>query len=451
MTKALLLIGDDLRINDNPALLNAMQNNDEILVIYIYNQDYAGRPLGAASKVFLHHSLVSFCKLLKDSYNIDLLITKGNISDVLQDVCNNYQFDEFYFNESYVKTYNDTLFDAKKFLSDKFKIQCNHFKAQTLFSYGSIKNGSGEDFKVFTPFWKACLKNIDKIGATLLATHGNFARQAKVEIKSLNIKDLGLLPTNQGNWHKEIAAHWTFDYKVIENNIDDFINHKTKDYANNRNLTYIDGCSRLSPYFRFGLVSPRYVFNKVLASDSTSDQFLAELGWREFAYHVAFVNPNLYQQELKTHFANFKWEEKGENLKAWQDGQTGFEIVDAGMKELYATGQMHNRVRMITASFLIKDLLIDWKLGEQYFWNTLVDACPVVNPFSWQWVFGSGYDASPYFRIFNPDTQRERFDPDFKYCKKWLGEKYFDNLNMRIVNHSIQRDKAQRLYSLIQQ
>ncbi len=455
--KAFVLIGDDLRLSDNPALSEAIklcgQSGAELAVIYNYQSNYTGRELGGAAKVFLHHCLKAFAAELKARLDIELYIFNLDIDTLISKLFIQHGFDAIFYNRPYIKHHRVKIEAALAKARQSKNLECFNYKAQTLFEYGLIKTGSGEDFKVFTPFWKACLKSQHAIGNTIAAPDKASINHAHIEGENLknhqNLDTLELLPFNQGNWHKNLASYWSFDYAELNAKIEDFIENKLQDYKENRNLTYIKGCSNLSPYVRFGFVSVREVFNRVMQSDKISDQYLAELGWREFACHVAFANDHLQNQELRQNFATFRWEQNFEHLKAWQKGVTGFEIVDAGMKELYATGQMHNRVRMISASFLVKDLLINWRAGEEYFWDTLVDACPAVNPFSWQWVFGSGYDAAPYFRIFNPDTQRERFDPNFEYCKKWLGKNFALGGDARIVSHEIQRDKANRLYALI--
>ncbi len=258
------------------------------------------------------------------------------------------------------------------------------------------------------------------------------------------LENLNLLPTKENEWHESLLANWTFSHQEVEANFIEFVDHKLQDYKEDRNIPSKNGNSSISPYLRFGVLSPRTCF--YIASFATKEnnhQFVLELLWREFAYHVMFYNQNIETEELRPEYKDFKWQNDVALLKKWQKGETGFDLVDSGMKELWRTGVMHNRVRMVVASFLIKDLLIDWRLGEQWFWDTLVDADPAINPFSWQWVFGSGFDAAPYFRIFNPDSQREKFDPDGHYCNKWLPK---GGRGQKIVDHKKQRAIALERY-----
>jgi deoxyribodipyrimidine photo-lyase len=269
-----------------------------------------------------------------------------------------------------------------------------------------------------------------------------------IEIASLKIDDLNLLPVNQGDWHIKLAKFHIFDYDVIEQSFDNFINSKLKLYEQDRNNLESNSNAIISHYLRFGILSPRVCFHKALLSTGGANQFLLELLWREFAYYTLFFNKNIAKDEIKQPYSKFHWDNNSSFIEKWKKSQTGYDIVDAAMNELYTTGLMHGRARMITASFFIKDLLCDWRLGEEWFWDTLVDADPAINPFSWQWVFGSGLDAAPYFRIFNPQTQAQRFDPNLSYRKKWLNLPTYNHYN-QIISHEIQRDIAMQRYKKI--
>jgi deoxyribodipyrimidine photo-lyase len=431
MTKtAIVLFCDDFRVKDNPALFHACQNFENIIPVFIYNENYQGRKIGAAQKVFLHHALKNFDKLLEKEYGAKLILKQGNEIDELLKINELQNFDAIYFNNSYSKNQIETENLIKKQFAKK---EVNSFKAKILFEPNDIKNGSGQVFKVFTPFSKECLKNIDKIGDFLKAP-SSFKSSHK--IKSLKIEDLNLLPKDEGNWHEKMIANWEFNYDKIDEKISDFLQNKLKNYHEDRNMAAKSANSGISPYFRFGMVSPRIVVLAALNYDH-HQQFVLEILWREFAYHTAFVNPEIANKEIKPQYSEFSWKNDQKMLKKWQKGETGFDIVDAGMKELWAVGIMHNRVRMIVASFLIKDLFINWRIGEQYFFDCLVDGDTIVNAFSWQWVFGSGLDAAPYFRVFNPQLQQERFDPKGEYCQRWLGSRI---MVPKIVDHSTQRD-----------
>ena len=435
---AIVLFSDDFRVKDNPALYHAVKNYDNIIPLYIYEDNYLGRQLGSASKVFLYQVLINFNALLKQEYDISLILKAGNLIDAIKEVFTQIPIDAIYFNASYTLT----QIQLQNKIKEGFKkLDVQSFKAKLLFDPWEIKPASGgELYKVFTPFSKECLGNINLIGEP-------YPKPKKIKslhnVESLNVEDLNLLPTKEGKWFENVLKNWTFSYEEIEKNFAEFIDNRLKNYKEDRNIPSKNGNSRISPYLRFGMLSPRICFNVASIHFGTDNQFISELLWREFAYHVMFYNQHLATQELKHEYKSYKWDNSQVLLQKWQKGQTGFDIVDAGMTELWRTGFMHGRVRMIVASFLMKDLLIDWRLGEQWFWNTLVDADPAINTFSWQWVFGSGFDAAPYFRIFNPDLQKEKFDPDNSYCKQWLPK---DWSLERIVSHDIQRKTTLERY-----
>jgi deoxyribodipyrimidine photo-lyase len=434
---AIVLFSDDFRIKDNPALHFACKNYGNIIPLYIHNECYLGRTIGGASKVFLYGVLESFNVLLHKEYSINLVIKSGNVIDELKIIIS--QADAIYFNSSYTQTQIQT----EQTIKETFHyLDVQSFKAKVLFHPWEISPLSGGEFyRVFTPFSKECLKNINLIGEPL-------PQPTEVKsvhsIASLQVEDLNLLPKNEGKWFEALLQYWEFSYEKIEENFGKFLDDKLNFYSANRNTPSKQGTAGISPYLRFGMLSPRLCFHATTFATPIQDhQFILELLWREFAYHVMFYNQNIATQELKPAYKNFKWQHPSEFLTKWQEGETGYNMVDAGMKELYATGTMHNRVRMVAASFLTKDLLINWKDGEQWFWNTLVDADPAINPFSWQWVFGSGFDAAPYFRIFNPESQQEKFDPENSYCKKWLKN---TKRPSKIVDHSFQRKFTLEIY-----
>lgn len=430
-TNAIILFSDDFRIKDNPALVSACKEHENIIPLFIFNENYQGRKIGAAAKVFLHHTLKSFDNLLKTNYSCNLILKKGDEISCLKEIISENKIDAIYFNRSHSK--KQIEFEEK--IAEKFSdLEVKSFKAKTLFEPNEIKNGKGEYFKVFTPFFKECLKNQDLVGSYLKAPQ---QLNSKHKIKSLKLEELNLLPKNEGNWHEKLIENWQFDYDKLDQNISNFLSKKLDSYQEERNRCDINATSCLSPYFRFGIISPRIVFNAA-QNHENHKHFISEICWREFAYHVYHFNQEIATKEIRQEYSTFAWQNDAKNLKKWQKGETGFDIVDAGMKEIYATGIMHNRVRMIAASFLIKDLLIDWRKGEEYFWDCLIDADFAVNPFSWQWVFGSGFDAAPYFRVFNPELQQKKFDPNSKYCQKWLNNRI---MTPKIVEH----DEARKI------
>jgi deoxyribodipyrimidine photo-lyase len=285
--------------------------------------------------------------------------------------------------------------------------------------------------KVFTPFWRAA-RALGDPPAPLAIPETLLFKQldVKTTLPSLSLEDLNLKPTKP-DWSQEMAAEWQPGEKNAAAQAHLFLEERARGYSDNRNRPDMPATSKLSPHLRFGEISPRQIWHatrsafetgKTKAPESDLDKFLAEIGWREFSYHLLFHFPKLGSENFLPRFDAFPWEENSTSLLAWQKGQTGYPIVDAGMRELWRTGWMHNRVRMITASFLIKHLMIDWRRGEEWFWDTLVDADPASNAASWQWVAGSGADAAPYYRIFAPVVQGEKFDPNGEYIRKYVPE-----------------------------
>lgn len=431
---SLILFNQDLRIIDNPALFEALKNSQNILPIFILDEVTA-RKIGGASKWFLHYALESLKKELLEQFNLKLIIKKGDSLKILQDIFLNEKIDVIYFNKL-LEPYNIKIQNQIIKLAKSFEISAFFFKSQTLFNPSEIKNGAGEFYKVFTPFWKECLRNSDKISSTL--PQENFSKN------SINLKsdDLNLLP--KINWDFAFKNHWQFCHKKLREDLIDFLSKKLTNYKEARDIPALESTSKLSPYLHFGMISVREIFNLTTKFEESEGkkQFLAELFWREFSHHLIYYFPDLPIKNYNKKFDKFPWFEDKNLLKKWQKGQTGFPIIDAGMRELWATGWMHNRVRMIVASFLIKDLLIDWREGEKWFWNCLVDANLANNTASWQWVAGCGFDAAPYFRIFNPTLQGERFDPDGIYVKKWIPE--LKNVPTKFIHKPFEMDEKQQ-------
>ena len=436
---ALVIFSDDFRAKDNPALFEACRNYEKVAAVYIYDENYQGRKIGSASKVFLHHVLNSFQEKLKKACDLELALRSGNVIAELKKITKEVKIDAIYFNKSYSKAQIATEAKIAKEFSD---LEVKSFKSKLLFDPEQIKTGGGGSFKVFTPFAKACMKKSDEIGDFLPIKKAKSCQK----IKSLKIEELGLLPKNEGDWHEKLIKNWDFDYDKLYKRIADFLENKVASYSDDRNMLAQDGNSRLSPYLRFGMVSPRVVFNAATNYEN-HQQFVTQILWREFAYHNSYYYPEVSTKEIHEKYSAFKWEHDEKDFSAWKKSETGFDVVDAGMKEIYATGIMHNRARMVVASFLIKHLLIDWRKGEQYFWDCLVDADYAINPFSWQWVFGSGFDAAPYFRVFNPELQQKRFDPKHEYCDKWLGREKLRP--EKIVDHVTRRDLVLAKYKEI--
>ncbi len=472
----IIIFNTDLRIKDNPAFAAALKNSKKILPIFILDE-VNRRPVGAASKWFLHHALLALRDELQKKYQLKLILKKGNSLKILAEIFSKEKIEGVYFNRE-CEPYNIKLHAEIKKLAQKNSGEVFDFKAQTLFDFDEIKTGQGTPFKVFTPFFKECKKHFSKIeklipepsrccfeqphnhphsypephlhshpelvegcGRTPEFKHTLRQAQGDTEVVRGDIDDLDLLP--KINWTKNFVVD--FDYKKIEKNLDEFFAKKIFKYKEERNILSADGNSHLSSYLAWGMISVREVFWKIqnISTDFNEniEQFLAEIFWREFCHHLIFHFPEIVDEPFNKKFKSFPWQENKVLLRKWQKGETGFPIVDAAMNELWQTGLMHNRARMIVASFLTKDLLLHWKDGEAWFWDCLLDANLANNVANWQWVAGCGADAAPYFRIFNPNLQAERFDPDENYVKKWL-KKRVDP----IIDHNEARKLALMLY-----
>ena len=417
MTKSIIWFRNDLRLADNPALDYAKSNNHEILFIYILDPNC---PIGSASKWFLHHALLSLDADIKAKYNTQLLIESGDSFEMLQNYVSKFKVNHILWNRVYEPDIIKRDSKIKKFFIDA-NLSVTSFNASLLFEPAKIKNNSGQFFKVFTPFWKNCLTRISKI-----STPSEIPEAIKIiplnnQVGSLN--DLKLLPKNP-NW----SIGWEKLYDVSENAAHEialeFMQNSMSSYHMLRDFPGKNGTSVLSPYIHFGLISSRQIYFKAMMFDESKGQFvfLSEIGWREFAYYLLYHFPELPERNFKAKFDNFAWVNNESEILKWQKGQTGFPIIDASMRQLWQTGWMHNRMRMVVASFLTKNLLVDWRIGAKWFNDCLVDADLAANSASWQWVAGSGVDAAPYFRIFNPITQSEKFDKNGDYIRKWLPE-----------------------------
>ena len=401
----------DLRLADNPALHRAAQTGAPIIPLYIDEADMV-RLDGGASRVWLHHSLA---KLADDMGGI--VIRKGKAIDVIADLIKESGATALYWNRRYGPDR-----DRDAVIKDRFKeqgINVQSFNGNLLSEPWEIKTKSTDSYyKVFSPYWRAVMAQIS-IGADLPVPELNHYQGA---LKSLTLDDLGFLPSRP-DWGSKMLPHWEVGEAGAQKSLSAFLDGPVASYKADRDRPdRPQGTSRLSPHLAFGEISPRQIWNAVKDRDVDGAKFLSEVGWREFSNALLYYNQNLSLQNFKPGFDGFAWTTNDAHLKAWQTGQTGYPFVDAGMRELWATGYQHNRVRMVTASFLIKHLMIDWREGERWFWDTLFDADPANNAASWQWVAGSGADAAPYFRIFNPFGQGEKFDPNGDYVRRWIPE-----------------------------
>ena len=457
MGGTIIWLRNDLRLSDNCALNYAHKSGSEVLFLYIFDEL---TPIGSASKWFLHKALESFKQDIGQKYNADLLIKSGNPQSVLTEIAKKYSIDSIVYNRAYEPSSIKRDTEIKKHFKQN-NVEVKSFNSSLLFEPSRIKNLSGEYFKVFTPFWKKCISQLSSIEPPHKTPQS--LNLLKLDAKeSLALQDLDLLPIKP-NW----AKNWHNLYKVSEeeahNLADDFMNNRMFNYKEGRDFPAGDNTSALSPYLHFGLISPKQIYFKSLAFDpnANSSCFLSEIGWREFSYYLLFHFPELPTKNFKSKFDNFLWENDREDLKRWQKGMTGFPLIDAGMRQLWQTGWMHNRVRMVVASFLIKNLLIDWRIGQEWFLDCLIDADLAANSASWQWVAGSGADAAPYFRIFNPITQSQKFDPKGEYIRKWVPEishlsdqdihcpTNIDKYPKAMIDLKFSRDRALTIYKKI--
>ncbi|MCV6599270.1 MAG: DNA photolyase family protein [Alphaproteobacteria bacterium] len=386
----LVIFNRDLRLSDNLALFNACKSGD-ILPVFIYNEANYGK----ASKVWLHHSLISFQKSLENN----LAIISGNLEEEINKIVKEYKIDKIFMN-SYEQVKIST------------SAEIHTYNTNFLFSYEDILKKDNSPYKIFTPFYKKSLILLDKCRKPLDAPKEiNFIKH------NLNksIEELKLLPTL--NWHKTIMDSWNPGEHSAQAKLNNFINNDLKHYGDNRDFLGEYCVSKLSPHINFGEISPIQILHQV--RDNSCD-FIRELIWREFDYYTYHYNPHIINENLNNTLNNYKWNPDKKMLKLWKEGKTGYPIIDAAMNELTNTGYMHGRTRMIVASFLIKNMGIDWREGASHFRDFLLDADDAINSFSWQWSAGSGFDCNPYFRVFNPVTQMNKFDKNRDYIKRNL-------------------------------
>ena len=409
----------DLRLSDNPALDSAAQY-ETLIPIYILDEVNSGEfKMGAASKWWLHQSLTK----LNESLDGKLLVYQGNPHEILNKLIEEQEVSYVTWNRCYEPWRIDRDKEIKRKFEDK-NVAVESFSASLLWEPWTISKDDGTPYRVFTPFYKkGCLNSEEP---RLPAGKVGLSNLYSEDLSSGSITDLNLLPTIK--WYKSFEEEWNPGEIGAEQNLNSFLDSGLLNYKEGRNFPSQEFVSRLSPHLHFGEISPNEVWYRAKTKEGISGiekslaHFHSELGWREFSYYLLYHFPDLPNKNFQEKFDIFPWQENEEFLALWQKGNTGYPIVDAGMRELWQTGYMHNRLRMIVGSFLVKNLLIDWRFGERWFWDCLVDADLASNSASWQWVAGSGADAAPYFRIFNPITQGLKFDPEGEYTKKYVPE-----------------------------
>jgi deoxyribodipyrimidine photo-lyase len=421
----LLWFRQDLRIADNPALSAAFELGEPVIPVFIFAPEEEGAwPPGGASRWWLHHSLRKLDADLQRLGSRLIVRRASDSAEELTSLARDCGATHMLWNRRYEPASVARDQRIKSALSEAGS-NARSFNGALLHEPWEVKNKTGQPFQVFSAFWRHCL--------TLPEPERPLAAPASLPPPqrwpdSLPLSALDFKP--QVHWARGIGAAWTPGSEAAHASLKKFLENPIADYETARDRPGIAGTSRLSPHLHFGEISPRHVWHAVREaslergrhSSWRDSQFLTELGWREFAHHSIYHYPFLPEQPWNARFAAFPWQPDPAALRAWQRGETGFPIVDAGMRQLWKTGWMHNRVRMIVASFLVKDLLISWTTGARWFWDTLVDADLANNALGWQWVAGCGADAAPYFRIFNPVLQATRFDPDGTYVRDWLPE-----------------------------
>ena len=460
--KAVVWLRDDLRINDNPALSNASNNHEVVSALYIFNENEFSNKR-EAQKWWVYKSLENLKSELK-KYNINLEILNGDEFKILTNIKTKDDI-SIYSNKVYEPTQIDTELKLAKYFS-KNEINFSLFKGNILIEYHEVLKDDGTPFKVFTPFWKnAEQRYLEKLPSK--PTNIKKLKKSDLLFKS-TFKIDQILPKK--NWYKKFEKYWKPSELEALKFSKEFIINKISKYGDTRDFPNIEGTSKISPFLKHGQISVETIWrqcSEIKNKDKGYRKYVNELGWREFSHSLINNFPEMLKGNLRKEFDRFPWVKNNKHLIAWKKGMTGYPIVDAGMRELYETGWMHNRLRMIVASFLIKHLRIHWKEGEKYFRNCLVDFNEANNVAQWQWVAGSGADAAPYFRIFNPILQGEKFDKNGEYTLKWVPElknfpkeylhkpwelerKYQDQINAvigkdyphPIVNHEAARNSA---------
>jgi deoxyribodipyrimidine photo-lyase len=407
----------DLRLSDNPALLNAIQQG-RVLPVFILDEgnDWS---IGGASRWWLHHSLLA----LNESLQGNLWILRGDAAELLLQLAREHSASHAFWN----RCYEPSIIRRDSLIKEQLTadgITATSSNGSLIWEPWENLKQDGTPYKIFTPFYKYAIAN-NPPAAPSPAANANFDTVKCLQGKN-RIDDLNLLP--EINWYEQIASQWQPGELGARQRLQNFAENGLYDYRDGRDYPAKRSVSMLSPHLHFGEISPREAASVVKQAgdiDSNEEQaahFIRELAWREFSYYTLYHFPHICQQNMKSQFDRFPWVKDQKSLCLWQQGQTGFPLVDAGMRELWQTGTMHNRVRMIVGSFLVKNLMIHWLEGARWFWDCLLDADLANNSCSWQWVAGSGADAAPYFRIFNPVTQSTKFDPEGSYIRKYVPE-----------------------------
>lgn len=449
MSTALVWFRQDLRLADNPALRAAAAAR-HVVPVYVWSPEEEGSwPPGAASRWWLHESLRSLDASLRER-DSRLILARGPTVDALLQLMANTGATQLYWNCRYEPAARAMEQALERRLARE-GLTGHGFHASRLATPDAVRSAGGTPYQVFTPYCRAFIKQVrveaPEASPRRLSAAANWPH-------SLSLDELQLLP--QVAWYRSLALHWQPGERAARQALRSFVGHGLSRYAAQRDRPDLQATSRLSPYLHHGELSARQVWTAVQKggerqglkpAEILAGKFCAELIWREFATQQLTLHPALPDRPRNPQFERMPWRQQAGEFLAWTQGRTGIAIVDAGMRELWQTGWMHNRVRMITASFLVKNLLHDWRAGQRWFWDTLVDADLASNALNWQWVAGSSPDAAPWFRIFNPDTQAEKFDPEGAYRNRYVPEAGGAGYSAPIVDLKHSRQRALDAYA----
>jgi deoxyribodipyrimidine photo-lyase len=456
---------DDLRVRDNPALHAAALRGAPITCVYVLDDESDGiRPLGGASRWWLHGSLTSLDTELRE-LGLALTLRRGPATAVVRDLVRETDAGAVFWNRRYGEAERAVDAELKSSLRDD-GLTVESFQASLLVEPWTVLTGQKSYYKVFTPFWRAVTAKPPP-RHPLPAPDAAAVQQRAADGDELD--SWGLLPTHP-DWAGGLRARWEPGSPSAHRRLAEFLDDRVGAYVDEQDLPAEDATSGLSPHLRFGEISPFELWHAIdqhragapgrpsgaapasgaAGTAGGAAAFLRQVIWREFAYHLLYHLPSITSHNMRPEFDRFPWADLSpSDLAAWQQGRTGIPLVDAGMRELWQTGIMHNRVRMVAASFLVKNLRADWRVGEAWFWDTLVDADPASNALNWQWVAGSGPDAAPYFRIFNPLLQASKFDPHGQYVHRYVPEVGTDAYTAPIVDLAESRRAALDAYATI--
>lgn len=417
----------DLRLDDNVGFYNALKAEHPVLPIFIFDSEILDElPKDDARVTFIYETLQSMRQTLLDKHGSSIAMFHGKPIDIYKQLIKDYEIDTVYTNHDYEPYATERDNEIRSFLETQ-EIEFKTYKDQVIFEKNEVVKKDGKPYVVYTPYmriWKETFKTID---FKIYNTEDDFTALIKdKELPNLSLSDIGFEQSTQ-----RIAP-----YEVTPTLI--------QQYEETRNFPAKDSTSRLGPHLRFGTVSVRKMVKKAIAEHN--EIFWQELIWREFFMQILWHFPNTSKASFKSKYDRIEWRNNEEEFKKWCEGKTGYPFVDAGMRELNETGFMHNRVRMLVGSFLCKHLLIDWRWGEAYFAEKLHDYDMSSNVGNWQWVAGSGVDAAPYFRIFNPTSQIQKFDKNHEYIKKWVPDYQELTYPQPIVDHKIARERCLQTY-----